>query len=264
MPSLASLHCGSESTLVIGTEHKGSLLPGLINERDKRVTKVLQLVHKEEEPANREAEKASAIAELFDRARRGDIPRSRELHTWEPLLLNERHCQAIMMRIMGMRQTDIAKALNYTDTTVSVILNHPDATFILDQLQGFSGVGVTDIDARLKRLTPKALDAIEAVFDSEIEDDPKAVNARVQRARLGFALLEHNGHGKKREIEHTHRVAIDHGAASLLSRALQESRQIENAEYTVLGKNSGGGVPALPSGTEAPPLSGSQSSSQDN
>lgn len=223
----------------------------------------LTLVKDEETPESKEARRASAISELFDLARRGEIPRSRELLAHEPLQLNERHLLAIMMRCNGARQTDIAAALNYTDSTVSIILNHPDATYIIDRLQAFSGVDVTDIDSRLKRLTSKAVDAIEAVFDEE--DDPKAVNARVQKARLGFSLLEHTGNGPKKEVKHNHQhqITVGGGAAALLSRALRESSEIEEAEYTI-EQGPGGGVEgsgppkALPSGAEAPPLGASQ------
>lgn len=224
----------------------------------------LKLLPRSDDAEIVESNKATAIAALFERARRGDLPRSRPLLPHEPDLLNERHCQAIMMRCMGMKQKDIAASLSYTDSTVSIVLNHPDATFIIDQLQGFSAVPVLDIDARLKRLTPKALDAIEAVFDDEIEDDPKAVNARVQRARMGFALLEHNGHGKKTEVKHDHQHSIAPASAALISRALRESREIESAEYSVVGPTPGGGAEgsgpptALLSGTEAPPLGGPQ------
>lgn len=224
----------------------------------------LKLLPRTDDKEVAEAERASAIAVLFDRARRGEIPRTRELLPWEPDLLNERHCQAIMMRCMGMKQKDIALALDYTDSTVSVVLNHPDAHYIIDQLQGFSAVPVLDIEARLRRLTPRALDAIEAVFDESVGDDPKAVNARVQRARMGFSLLEHNGHGRQREVQHTHSHSIAPSSAALISRALRESREIENAEYSVVGSTPGGGAEgsgpptALPLGTEAPPLSGPQ------
>jgi hypothetical protein len=231
---------------------------------EEKMSQPLKLLPRSDDSEATQLEKATAISELFDRARRGDIPRGRPLHSWEPDSLNERHCQAIMMRCMGMKQKDIAIALGYTDATVSIVLNHPDATFIIDQLQGFSAVPILDIEGRLKRLTPKALDAIEAVFDDDIGDDPKVVNARVQRARMGFSLLEHNGHGKKSEVKHDHQHSIAPASAALISRALRESREIENAEYSTVGPTPGGGTEGsgpptvLPPGTEAPPLGGPQ------
>ena len=211
----------------------------------------------------KEAEKRSAISELFEMARRGEIPRARQLLAHEPIQLNERHLQAIMMRIMGMRQCDIAKALDYTDSTVSIVLNHPDAAYILDRLQAMSAVEVTDIDARLQRLNAKAVDSIEDLFDAT---DFKEAQLHALKARAGFSLLERNL-GKKKEVKHAHehRFMIDQGAASLLSRGLQEARQVEdgNFEYRQLTPVGGMGqdpglVPMLPSDTSPPPVGAPQ------
>lgn len=219
---------------------------------------------KEEEGENEAQHRASFISDLFDQARRGAIPRHRELLPHEPATLNERHLQAIMMRCMGMRQKDIAISLGFTDSRVSIMLNHPDATYIIDKIQGLTALSVTNIEERLERLTPKAVDAIEAVFDSD-DEDPKAVNSRIAKARLGFSLLEHRGHGVKKplEVKHEHAFRIDAGAASLLGRALRESNSIGDATYSVTeGPGSGvegsGRPEALPSGIEAPPLGVSQ------
>lgn len=226
------------------------------------MSRPLQLVR--DEP-HAETVRQSEISKLFERARAGNLPRSRPLLPHEPATLNERHCQAIMMRVMGMRQCDIAQALGYSDSTVSIVLNHPDAAFIIDALQGYSGTAVTDIDARLKRLTPRAVQAIEEVFDDEIKDDSKAVQARVARARMGFQLLEHTGQKKPQEHAHTHSIgAVTPAAASLIARAIQESRQIEEAEYIIVptpasGQSEGRGTsPSLPPDTGTPPPSGEQ------
>lgn len=228
----------------------------------------LAIVKDEDSSEKKDAQRASAISELFELARRGEVPRERELLPWEPQLLNERHLQAIMMRCMGMRQKDIAAALSYTDSTVSIILNHPDAAYIIDRLQSFSGVDVADIsariDERLKNLRPRAVDSIEDVFDDP-GDEPKVLLAKIQKARMGFSLLEHTGHGPQKTVSvaHSHAFHLDNGSASLLTRALRESSEIEEAEYTIEapgnGVEQGSGPPnTLPSGTEAPPLGASQ------
>lgn len=210
-----------------------------------------------------EAEKRSEIAELFELARRGEIPRARQLLPHEPIQLNERHLQAVMMRIMGMRQCDIAKALDYTDSTVSVVLNHPDAAYIIDRLQAMSAVEASDIDSRLQRLNAKAVDSIEDLFDAT---DIKEAQLHALKARAGFSLLERNL-GKKKEVkhEHEHRLVIDSGAANLLSRGLQEARQVEegNFDRRLLTPVGGMGqdpglVPLLPSDTSPPPVGAPQ------
>jgi hypothetical protein len=232
----------------------------------------LAVVTAEQVPQSAVAEKRSAIADLFDRVRRGEVPRHRDLLPHEPQKLDEVHLQMVMARILGSKQCDIARTFNYTDGRVSVILNHPDSVWVMNQLQSFAGVEVTDIDSRLKRLSVKAVDAIEDAFDASVEE-PKEAMVMMQKARLGFDLLARNGHGPKREVEHRHRHSlqvVDKQSASLIARALKESDAIEEAEYTdadytVLDEIApGGGVEepgpptALPSGTEAPPLGASQ------
>lgn len=228
----------------------------------------LALVKTEESSEEKEVRRASAISELFELARRGEIPRERELYAHEPQLLNERHLQAVTMRAcLGMRQKDIAAALGYTDSTISIVLNHPDAKYVIDRIQGMSGAAVVDIsariDERLKNLRPKAVDSIEDVFDDP-GDEPKVLMAKIQKARMGFSLLEHTGHGPSKQIDvkHDHAFRLDSGSASLLSRALRESNEIEEADYTIEapgGGVEGSGPPtALPSGTGAPPPGASQ------
>lgn len=228
----------------------------------------LALVTDEETPQSKEAQRASAIAELFELARRGEVPRERELYAHEPQLLNERHLQAVMFRAcLGMKQKDIAAALGYTDSTVSIVLNHPDAKYVIDRIQGMSGAVVVDIsariDERLKNLRPRAVDSIEDVFDDP-GDEPKVLMAKIQKARMGFSLLEHTGHGPKKQVDvsHEHSFRLDSGSASLLTRALRESDEIEEADYTIEAPGGGvegsGSPEAFPSGTEAPPLGASQ------
>jgi transcriptional regulator len=227
----------------------------------------------EESSETKEARRASAISELFELARRGEVPRERELYVHEPNLLNERHLQVVMMRAcLGMKQKDIAAALGYTDSTVSIVLNHPDAKYVIDRIQGMSGAIVVDIsariDERLKGLRPRAVDSIEDVFDDP-GDDSKALMAKIQKARMGFSLLEHTGHGPSRQVDikHDHAFRLDSNSASLLTRALRESNEIEEADYTIETPGSGvegsGSPTALPLGTGAPPLGVSQEPSLD-
>lgn len=215
----------------------------------------------EEETIDLDQARRSEIAELFEMARRGEVPRGRELYAHEPLRLNERHLQAVMMRSMGMRQKDIAIALEYTDSTVSIVLNHPDSVFILDQIQAMSAVQASDIDARLQRLNARAVDAIEELFDAE---EIKEAQLASLKARAGFSLLERNL-GKKKTVEHDHkhRLVMDPQSASMMTRALQESRIVE-AELVGYGSPAGGigqlpgPAPMLPSDTSPPPVSAPQ------
>jgi transcriptional regulator len=222
----------------------------------------LRLLRAVNEEAPSEQERRTELSRLFEMARRGEIPRSRELLAHEPLSLNERHLQAVMMRAMGMRQCDIARALDYTDSTVSIILNHPDAAFILDQMAGMSAVDAADIDGRLQRLNSRAVEVIEELFEAA---DMKEAQLASLKARAGFTLLERNlGKKKHVEHEHTHSFKLDPQEVGLLSRALVESRRVEAemTSFTPAGSmvQISGPVPALPSDIDPPPVGAPQES----
>lgn len=170
-------------------------------------------------------EKWERISELFTQARENRLPTPGKQPN-EPNTLNELHLQMIMMRAQGMRQREIARVMNYTDSRVSIVLNSPDARYLLDQLHGLMGVGVTAIENRLQLLNERAVESIEEAFDS---DDVKPL----ERAKLGFALLERNGFGVRREVEvqHNHTLQLNPRQESVLASALRESRTIEEVEY---------------------------------
>lgn len=208
-----------------------------------------------------EQRRVSEIERLFSMARNGEIPRGRELKPWEPASLSERHLAMVMARAGGSRQCDIALAFGATDSNVSVVLNHPDAVFILDRLQALAAIEPGDIQKRLDRLEEKAVSAMEDFFEA-----PVSQVGVVERAKMGFALLRQNGRGnpKKVEHDHKHRLQMPAEQVSLLSAALRESRQIEDATVLEISSSPlqqvspGGEHSLLPPGAAAPPGGGPQ------
>lgn len=201
---------------------------------------LLPAVDSEEETSSLPAwEKQGEIEALFSRARRGEIPRYRELKPWEPALLNETHLQMIMMRSTGIRQRKIAEVLGVTDANVSVVVNHPDAVYIIDRMASLVGLDSLDIKERWKALLPAAVEAVENVLL-----DPRT--PAMDKAKVGFGVFDRH-YGKKvgGEIQHRHTVGVTREAAGLLSRAITEAREIEEASYVILpeGEAPGNAVP---------------------
>lgn len=176
------------------------------------------------------------IQRLFELALEAGLPRVRELKSWEPARLNERHLSMVMMRAGGLKQRTIAQAFDVTDSNASIILNHPDAEYLLSRLQAMKATHSTSIEDRLKALTEPALGSLEAVFDDRRE--PEEVKAAFKRAPLAFKVLDMNGYGKKQEVahKHEHRVQLEGTAPQLanLAAALRESREIPETDYEVL------------------------------
>lgn len=201
------------------------------------------------------------IERLFDLALDGRLPRRRELKPWEPDRLNERHLSMVMMRAGGLKQRQIARAFGATDANVSVVLNHPDAEYLLVRLQAMKATAPTSVERRLAALSEPAVDALEAVFNSEEVD-----SLTFKRAPLAFKVLEFNGYGRKKvEVEHEHRHSLSGASSEQLERltdALKASRSIPESEVARFSAAPGSGEGAeepLEADFEVLPASGAGS-----
>ena len=183
----------------------------------------------------------SEIERLFDLALAAELPRSRALKYYEPARLNERHLAMIMMRSGGVRQCDIAEAFNVTDSNASVILNHPDAEYLLARIQAMKATHPSDIEGRLRALAGPAVDALEDLFaDEEL--------APIKKAPYAFRALEANGYFKPRESQVDVKVGLSEASTAQLSqltRAIQDASRIQDA-VVVETLPPSGPCPALP------------------
>lgn len=192
-------------------------------------------------------EQQAQIAELFERALVGELPRSRPLKTNEPERLNERHLAMVSMRATGLHQRLIAKAFGDNDLYVHQVLNHPDATYLLSQLLAMRAVSGNVFQERMEALAEPAMSAIE---DALLEDDPETVKIALKRAPLAFRVLEQGGKILKPasrlegEVKHSFEASKDQ--LDLLRLALQEGREVRDAVYTVVEVSERGELKELP------------------
>ena len=174
--------------------------------------------------SDRTLQKHPGLDDLFLKALRGELPRSRALKSWEPATINETHLQVILLRAGGMRQRDIAGFLNFrlgtklSDAAVSIICNHPDAQYILSKIVSYAADNVTDVSARIAAYAGEALDKNVQLMRTT-NDDKLA-------ARIGFDFLDRAGYGAaqrhKLEVEATHKVVMAPNVAQNLTDALRE------------------------------------------
>lgn len=173
--------------------------------------------------------KKQAIDDLIARAMSGLIPRGRELKSWEPDFIDERHLQAIMMRASGLEQNVIAKVMGWTDAWVSVVLNHPDSQYILTKIVGYAADEVLDIQSRIKAHAGEALDKVVEVMRTTQDQRLASSNAFELLKMAGYSAVE------KKEIKTT--VSVTKEQSGLLAQAIEESRQIkakEGVDYRVV------------------------------
>lgn len=199
------------------------------------------------------------IEQLMQKALAGDIPRSRDLKPWEPDKLNPRHLQILLLKVSGMKQRTIAALLELDESNVSIVCNHPDSEYIMARMLSFAAENAIDVQAKMKLAAPAIADRlIDVALHSKKEE---------LAAKVGFGLLDRAGYGAvhKAETKNEHKVVLEKKQAGLLADAIRESRQIEDADYTVVtpgSPRSEGGSPNRSGAedTSAPPTGGSQAS----
>lgn len=203
---------------------------------------------------------------LIKQALSGTLPRERSLKSWEPNKLNPAHIEMIFMRACGLRPGRIAEIMGYDSSTVSVVLNHPDARTILSKVMSYAADEVIDIDTRLQGMLGEAVDTLAGVMRSGKEEN---------RMKVAFGILDRKGYGKETKVKTTHEIMVPEKHMGLLSAALQESQQLRNigeADYVIVEQpappidqpgsvregSEAGRTPSGVTDTDVPPVSGSQ------
>lgn len=187
------------------------------------------------------------IEESFQMAMAGLLPRSRELKPWEPEKLNPRHLQILMLKATGLKNRVIARLLNIQEGNVSIVVNHPDSQLILAKMLASASKQVIDVEAKIQAAAPAITERLIGI----------AVNSKSEQvaAKVGFGLLDRAGYGAKQKIEaeHKHSLNVSPEHAHLLSAAIKEATEIEDADYVIVDRDDDRG--GLPPGGQAPGLS---------
>lgn len=172
----------------------------------------------------------TAMMQVLD----GSISSGRALKYWENLKLKPVHVQMLLMKAAGSTNRAIAQQLGYDESRVSVIVNHPDAMYLLGVLVSAQAESLLDIKARVKAHAGEALDTVLHVMrHGEAKD----------RLKAGFGLLDRAGYGAVQKSESTHRFEMPAAAANNLADAMKESLAIEKiaeAEWELVEKKGAG------------------------
>lgn len=166
----------------------------------------------------------------------GNIGRGRSLKYWENLKLNPSHVQMLVMKAAGYNNRAIARQFGYTEARVSVIVNHPDAMTVLSRLVSMQAENLLDIKARIQAHSGEALDAVLTAM--------RTAEKPIERAAIGFKLLDRAGYGAVQKVDHSVRFEMPAAEAHNLTAALQESQEVQDAEWSIVSEHAGraGGV----------------------
>lgn len=168
------------------------------------------------------------ISDLISRALKGELPREREPHYWEPKVLTAAHINMVMDRAAGFSLVEIGARWEYTPQQVANVLAQPDAQLILSTILSVQAEKLTDIDSRIKAMSHEALNVKVEILRSP--DASPAV-----RDRVASDILDRAGYAPKQKIEtdHTHRILMPAQAATGLRDALEASRRVALVDYTM-------------------------------
>lgn len=177
------------------------------------------------------------IADLIDKALKGELPRERSPHTWEPQVLTPVHVQMVLDRAMGFQLKEIAERWDYTAAQVANVLAQPDAQTILSTILSMQADKLVSMEDRFAALAPEALNV-----KVEILRNPEA--SPLVRDRVASDLLDRAGYGprKKLDIDTTHRILLPAQAATGLRAVLEESRRVASVDYSRFLQKPGGEV----------------------
>lgn len=137
------------------------------------------------------------VERLIDLALRGALPRNRTLHAWEPDKLNARHVGCVLLKAAGYRQNRISELMGYTATTISVVLNHPDARTILAAVLAEGAKQAIDYSSTLQAHVPAMM---QVVLD--VAETPDLKPETKLKAAFGWlGMYERDIEGKKGKEE---------------------------------------------------------------
>lgn len=157
----------------------------------------------------------SAMLDIMD----GAVTRGRSLKYWENLRLKPVHMQMLLMKAAGFKNKVIAEQLGYDESRVSVIVNHPDAMYLLSHLVSYQAENLLDVKARIQAHAGEALDTALVIMRT---------GAPEVRERVAFKILDRAGYGAVQKSESVHRLELPAAQAANLSKAVRESMEVDD------------------------------------
>lgn len=157
----------------------------------------------------------------------GDTPR--ELRSYHPEKLSRRHVMCFQFYACGMRNKEIAQALDLTESRVSIILSHPQAPEYIRSFALRVSEKLEDPAERLRMLAHEAIDKVQGLLRQSL--DEKVVQS------TAFGILDRGGYGKiEKRLELGGKLTEEQ--TERLVGALRESHEVtKDITYVVEGES---------------------------
>jgi transcriptional regulator len=147
-----------------------------------------------------------------------------ELKYYAPDVFDSRHIQVAKLCAAGMKNSEIAEMMGYTEARVSVIRNDPRAQEIIRETRRHITDKIDDVALRLEQLSGEALDKVVDIMRYSADENAAQ--------RSAFSILYRAGYGKIDKRIEAH-GAISPEAAEKLFLASESARNIVDADYTI-------------------------------
>jgi len=144
-------------------------------------------------------------------------PGDQALKPWQPKKFNDRHRQMIVCSAIGMKNVEIAKAFNMSQSRVSIILTDPRAKLLKAEISADFISEITRDAGQM--ITGSAVEAVEKI-------QYLLRNSENERVQLNAAqdLLDRGGH-KAKEVRENHNINVDGEGVSTLIETLAQLRE---------------------------------------
>lgn len=176
---------------------------------------------------SKDAERRAHLKEVTLKAMDGSLPRGRELKYWEPPALAPQHIAWCFDRAAGMRNIDIAEKYNVTPERVSVILNSPDAEYLMGEILAVGADRVADPIERMKGFAHEMINVkLSIIRDAEA---PKSL-----KNEIASDFLDRAGYGARRKVDVNVKpsITLPVEQGKRLVDALEESMKVADVDYS--------------------------------
>lgn len=131
---------------------------------------------------------------------------------WQPKVYKPRQEQVLALHLAGLKNQEIAKVLDYSESRVSILITDPRAQELIAQTRGQL---LRDMSVEVKDvIVSHSMEAVEKVVDLM----RNAKSEKVQQTSA-FDLLDRAGH-KPKDVTVSAQMIIDSSDAKLIAEAL--------------------------------------------
>lgn len=195
----------------------------------KAEEKSLAEMNDAEQRQARSAANTKYMIELVDKVIKGQLPRDRELRSYEPEKLSPTMINAIMDQASGMEYKDVCAKYDINYAYFSVVMQHPDAQYLRSAILGMTAEKIADPMERVRGMAGEALS-----IKAELMRTAKSEQVRDKAASDILAMNGLGGRGVNINVNSNNRntLQVPKEAAMALASAMVLAKSEDHSDYS--------------------------------